>query len=136
MKKTLKSLGLQLPANLTEIAQEGIRSYIEDVKILPGALRVLDYFSHLPLAIITNGPSDTQRAAIARVGIAERFKTILVSGDADVAVRKPNPRIFQLAAERLGVPIESCLMIGDNLEADVKGAIAAGMQGLHRPNHE
>ena len=133
LERALLALNHEIPANLHQVAHEGIQAYVADMHLLPGALEVLNYFSHLPLAIITNGPSDTQRAAIAKVGIAERFQTLVVSGDADVAVRKPNPRIFQIAAERLGVPIESCLMIGDNLEADVQGAIAAGMQGIYRP---
>lgn len=133
LEHTLESLGLKVPPILAEVAQEAIQAYVREMQLLPGSLEILDYLSHLPLAIITNGPSDMQRAAIAKVGLTGRFKTILASGDADIAVRKPNPRIFQIAAERLGVPIEACLMIGDNLEADVQGAIAAGMQGIYRP---
>jgi HAD superfamily hydrolase (TIGR01549 family) len=72
-----------------------------------------------------------QWAAIHKVGLADLFKTIIVSGDADVAIRKPNPNIFHLACERLGVLPENVLMIGDNVEADIQGAIKAGLQGLH-----
>jgi putative hydrolase of the HAD superfamily len=72
-----------------------------------------------------------QWAAIHKVGIVDLFKTIIVSGDADVAIRKPNAKIFHLACERLGVSPEETLMIGDNLEADIQGAIEARLQALH-----
>ncbi len=40
---------------------------------------------------------------------------------------KPEPGIFRLAAERLGVAPEGCLMVGDSLEADIWGALGAGL---------
>lgn len=40
---------------------------------------------------------------------------------------KPDPGIFRLAAERLGVEPAECLMVGDNLQADIWGALGAGM---------
>ncbi|MER3462763.1 MAG: noncanonical pyrimidine nucleotidase, YjjG family, partial [Armatimonadota bacterium] len=102
-----------------------------EVRLLPGAREVLAYFAHLPKAVITNGPADIQWAALRNVGLEREFEAVVVSGDPDVAVRKPNPRIFHLACERLGVPPHETLMIGDHLEADVEGARAAGLQALH-----
>lgn len=128
--RTITALELPLPEHLLEFCQEAVVAYAEGVELLPNALATLEYFSHLPLALITNGPADMQRAAVAKVGIASYFKTVVVSADADVGVRKPNPKIFQIACERLGVEPKNVLMIGDNLEADVCGAEAFGMQAL------
>ncbi|MGC4043277.1 MAG: HAD hydrolase-like protein [Armatimonas sp.] len=47
-------------------------------------------------------------------------------------VAKPNSAIYQAAAQKVGVPIENCLYIGENL-IEVIGAMNAGMQGLLKP---
>jgi putative hydrolase of the HAD superfamily len=131
--KTMAALEITPKGNVTEICQEFIRDYTAQMELLPGALETLEYFGNLPKAIITNGPSDVQRAAIKAVKLERYFQTILVSGDADVAIAKPNPRIFQIACERLGVEPTDTLMIGDRLDLDVEGAIAAGLQVIHKP---
>jgi putative hydrolase of the HAD superfamily len=43
---------------------------------------------------------------------------------------KPDTRIYALAAKRLGVPAENCVFV-DDLPANVEGARAAGMLGIH-----
>lgn len=133
LQHTFRALSWEPPPNLPQIAEESYRAYIAGIELLPGALETVQYFAHLPKAIITNGPSDMQWGAIRKVGLEPYFQTILVSGDPDVAVRKPNPRIFQMACERLGVEPGEVLMIGDNLEQDIQGARALGMQAVHRP---
>ncbi|HXH61298.1 MAG TPA: HAD-IA family hydrolase, partial [Fimbriimonadaceae bacterium] len=45
-------------------------------------------------------------------------------------VEKPDPRIFQIALERLGVPPESALHVGDNPVDDWQGAKSAGIKAL------
>jgi putative hydrolase of the HAD superfamily len=88
--------------------------------------------SLLPKAILTNGPSDIQRAAIRASTLEDFFETILVSGDADVGFAKPHPRMFELACERLGVKPSEALMIGDNLKLDVHAAMGVGLQAIHK----
>jgi putative hydrolase of the HAD superfamily len=44
--------------------------------------------------------------------------------------RKPDPRIYQLAAERLGVPAEGCLFVGDGGSQELSGALRAGMHPI------
>jgi putative hydrolase of the HAD superfamily len=130
--KTMAALEMTPKGNVLEVCQEFIRDYAAQMELLPNALETLEYFRDLPKAIITNGPSDLQRAAIKAVKLEHHFQTILVSGDADVAIAKPNPRIFQIACERLGVEPRETLMIGDRIDLDVEGAIAAGLQAIHR----
>ncbi len=131
LRNALEELSLVPPYDVRQAASEMVAGYASQVELLPGALEVLGYFSRLPMALITNGPSDIQRAAVQSVGIEGYFQAILVSGDEEVASRKPNARIFRLACERLGAEPANVLMIGDNLEADIQGAIAAGMPALH-----
>ncbi len=130
---TLQELKIETTANLNDASQRLLLSYTSQIQPLPHALAMLNYFKHLPKAILTNGPSDVQRAAIRASGLEEFFTTILVSGDKDVGVAKPNPRIFELACQRLGVLEHETLMIGDNLNLDVQAALSVGLQAIHRP---
>ncbi len=59
------------------------------------------------------------------MGIAPLLDTIVSS--AEVGLHKPDPRIFELACERLGVRPEECAHVGDHHYADVLGARAVGM---------
>jgi putative hydrolase of the HAD superfamily len=64
-------------------------------------------------------------------GVANFFDDVVVS--ADVGLAKPDPAIFRLAAERLGVAPEACLMIDDQAQ-HIEGARAAGLRAhLHEP---
>ncbi|MEO1012775.1 MAG: HAD-IA family hydrolase, partial [Bacteroidota bacterium] len=45
--------------------------------------------------------------------------------------KKPNPAIFRMALETVGVAAENSVMIGDDLEADILGARAVGLHTLH-----
>jgi HAD superfamily hydrolase (TIGR01549 family) len=53
-----------------------------------------------------------------------------------VGTRKPEPQIFLEACRKFGVDPHECLMVGDNLEADVKGALRVGMSAalIDRPH--
>ena len=128
--QTLERLEQRLPTDLTKIVAGALHDYGAQVALLPGAAEVLELAKHLPLALVSNGPHDMQRAALRKVGLEFYFNTIVISGDEDVAVRKPNPRIFELACERLKAAPEHVLMVGDNLEADVRGALEAGLQAV------
>ena len=78
----------------------------------------------MPWGIVTNGsPAQLEKIRIARM---ETARCVAVSGI--VRVRKPEPKIFQLAASELGVDERRILFVGDNPEADILGAARAGMQ--------
>ena len=55
------------------------------------------------------------------------FDDIILSYE--VRVTKPDPRIYQLAAERLGVKVEQCILV-DDIKRYVEGAEAVGMQAI------
>lgn len=75
------------------------------------------------LAVVTNGPSDFQHETLR--GIEDRVDAVIISGE--VGVAKPDPAIFLLATERLGVTPSDAWHVGDSLTHDVVGAQAAGM---------
>jgi putative hydrolase of the HAD superfamily len=79
------------------------------------------------MAIVSNGANQEQTAR--RLQIARYFDEII--GSLHVGLRKPMPEIFHLALSALGVKAEQAVMVGDNWEADVVGAEAAGIKALH-----
>ena len=137
LPKILTCLAAELDINMDEaklqaVARNLLESYVKDMRLLPGAEAALQLAgTHTKLALISNGPSDMQRAVLAELELEHYFDAILVSGDADIGVRKPDAGIFELALKRLGVAPANALMIGDNLEADIAGAAWLGMQTLH-----
>jgi putative hydrolase of the HAD superfamily len=64
-----------------------------------------------------------------------RFVDVLVCS-ADVGLRKPDPRIFELACERAGVTPERSVHVGDHHYADIVGARAVGMTAVLIDRHE
>ncbi|WP_243093304.1 HAD family hydrolase [Thermus thalpophilus] len=88
------------------------------------------------LALLTNGVPDLQREKLAGSGLAEAFDLTLVSGE--VGWGKPDPRLFRMALCAFSVRAEEAVMVGDNPERDIRGALAAGIYAVfvdrdHRP---
>jgi HAD superfamily hydrolase (TIGR01662 family) len=78
------------------------------------------------LGIVSNAGDDTDVQQLAQgFGITKYFDFILTS--AACSYRKPHPRIFELALSNWYCPPEEAVMIGDNLDADIKGAKEAGL---------
>lgn len=80
------------------------------------------------LGLITNGAAKNQRARIEPLGLDAYFEAIAVSGE--LGVRKPDPAIFDHVLGRLGVSASAAVHVGDDIEADVGGAKAAGMAAV------
>jgi putative hydrolase of the HAD superfamily len=61
------------------------------------------------------------------------FDDIVISGE--VGLRKPEPEIFHLAAERIGLRVEQCVFV-DDLELNIEGARALGMTAIHHTSYD
>ena len=77
------------------------------------------------LGLVTNGPSRTQRPKIEQFQLIDYLDLLIVSEE--VGVAKPDPAIFAIALERLGVTASEALFVGDSPEFDLRGAAAAGI---------
>ena len=132
LRRTLARCELRPPSDLSELVRGAVGAYAADVRPLPGAAELLERLDGrgVPMALVSNGPVDMQRAALAALGFERYFRAVLVSGDPDVGARKPAPRIFSLACTGLeSVPSET-VMVGDTPDGDIAGALAYGMQAV------
>lgn len=116
------------PAQLDELVRVRFDAFVGCIELPPGVERVLKTLrSRYRLGLVSNYPDgDAIRASLARVGLADMFEVVVVSGD--VGYIKPHPRPFQVALESLGVAPAEALHVGDNWLADVQGAKRLGMQ--------
>lgn len=96
--------------------------------VLPALAALAAARPGLPLGIVTNGEGEPQRAKLAAIGLADRFSVVVAS--AEVGLAKPDPAIFALACERLGVEPADAAHVGDRLDLDAHGAAAAGLRGI------
>ena len=80
------------------------------------------------LALLSNSWLEAPRQALIEHGYGRWFDAMVCSFD--IGIPKPDPRVFQFTLELLGVQADEAVMVGDSLEADVKGALAAGMRAV------
>mgnify|MGYP002851974162 CR=1 FL=1 len=78
--------------------------------------------------VITNGPAYLQNHKMQQSGLMPYIDMLLVSGD--IGIHKPDPRIYEIAAERLGLKPEECVYVGDHPINDIQGALSAGMKAI------
>lgn len=93
-----------------------------NVSFFPDALPALAFLAaRYPLVSLSNG-----NAELSRLGLAPFFVASVAA--LKVGVAKPDPRIFRVAAEAVGVQPHEVLHVGDDMLLDVLGARRAGMQ--------
>jgi putative hydrolase of the HAD superfamily len=96
---------------------------------VPGMIGIVDELSRagVPVGVVSN--SEGRLAdLIADLGWTDHFNTVADSGK--LGVEKPGRAIFDWAAERLNVPVERIVHVGDSHAADVEGALGAGLRAI------
>ncbi|SDB66529.1 putative hydrolase of the HAD superfamily [Flavobacteriaceae bacterium MAR_2010_188] len=102
--------------------------------LLDGTVDILKYLSKdYQLHIITNGFEEAQLRKMTNSQITSYFKTI--TNSEMVGVKKPNPKIFEFALEKAEANKEESVMIGDNFEADIEGALNVGIDAIFYNYH-
>jgi putative hydrolase of the HAD superfamily len=82
----------------------------------------------LRVGVITNGAARIQTEKLLALGLSDYFDAVLISEVE--GVRKPDPAIFRRALEKCQVRAHEAVFVGDNPEADVLGALGAGLQPI------
>ncbi|USG68499.1 HAD family hydrolase [Brevibacillus ruminantium] len=118
-----------------EVAKDFQQMFLLDcfdtIKPIPEVERCLRKLaaSH-QLGIVTNGPEDMAFTKIERLGLSHLFSADQLIISERVGYHKPDRRIFTAALERFGTAPKETLFVGDSWEADVAGAIDAGMDAV------
>ena len=89
--------------------------------------------SGLRMAMLTNNVREWEPLWRSMLPVDEIFEEVVDSGF--VGCRKPEPRIYEITVERLGVPSERCLFV-DDLEPNVRTAEELGMRAVHFQDNE
>jgi putative hydrolase of the HAD superfamily len=79
----------------------------------------------IKVGVLTNGLSELQRRKLRRIGLEDAFDAVAISQE--IGAWKPDPRAFAAAVTMLGLQPAEVAMVGDHLENDVAGALAAGL---------
>jgi len=120
---------LELRYNRLKFSFDALNIVISDEDINQIAIEVLEYLKpKYKLHIITNGFANVQDKKINNAALSGYFSTITNSELA--GVKKPNSIIFDYAVRLAQASKENCLMIGDCLDADVNGALNAGLDAI------
>jgi len=92
----------------------------------PGARELLSHLSgRYRLGLVTNGYAEAQRKRLAACGIGGLFQAVVISDE--VGLRKPDPRMFDLALRQLDASPDEALYVGDSIQDDYRGARNAGL---------
>lgn len=115
--------------DIDKIANDYIDCLTDNNHLFEGAVEVLEYLKpKYNLHIITNGFANVQEKKIKNAALGSYFSTITNSELA--GVKKPNSIIFDYAINAAQASKENCIMIGDCLDADVNGALNAGLDAI------
>ena len=98
--------------------------------VVEGAHELMDYLRQrgYRMHMTSNGFHEVQYKKLAACGLRDYFDTIILSEDA--GVNKPSPQYFDYALQVSGAQRGTTLMIGDNLQTDILGALNAGIDAI------
>lgn len=124
-----------------EMSAEFDRLYLESLgsktAMIDGARETLDYLASrgYRMGIVSNGFREVQYNKLKSSGIDGYFDIVVLSDDA--GYNKPDRRFFDYALDRAGSRANKNIVIGDNLTADIKGAVDAGLDAVwYRRRHD
>lgn len=98
--------------------------------LFPHAHDTLAYLeAKYTLHIISNGFKESTEMKIGNTGLAKYFRTIFISEI--IGFNKPDKAIFEHAMSSTEARVSESLMIGDSVEADIRGAQGFGMKAIY-----
>lgn len=100
-----------------------------DFPAMEGAVELIDSLASngFLLAVGSSGPPENISLCLENLGLGEKFSAIVTG--ADVTRGKPDPQVFQIAANRLGVTASSCAVVEDAVHG-IEAAHRAGMVSI------
>ncbi|MGD0058316.1 MAG: beta-phosphoglucomutase [Verrucomicrobiia bacterium] len=130
LEKSAKRYSLEERRELAERKNAYYRALLKGLSpadILPGVINVIKALKHRQVKIAIGSSSKNARAILRAVGLEDEFD-VITDGN-DIPRSKPDPAVFTIAARRLGISPEGCLVVED-ANAGVEAGAAAGMTVL------
>jgi putative hydrolase of the HAD superfamily len=131
LKNSFDAVNYEISDQLIDkLAEEYIENLANFNHLFDGIFELLEYLKEkYTLHIITNGFEEIQSKKMINSKIYHYFDQIITSES--VGVKKPNSKVFEYALEVANAKKENSVMIGDSLEADIRGALSAGLQAIY-----
>jgi len=125
----------QLNMSVADVADRKESFYLENLPQLKAIPEVVEHITanhgRIPLAVVSGSTRDSVQSSLTALNLLDRFETLVCAGDYKKG--KPDPEAFLLAAERLGVTPECCLVFED-ADLGIQAATAAGMASVKVPS--
>ena len=125
----------QLNMPIAEVSDRKESFYLGNLPRLQAIPEVVEHITanhgRIPLAVVSGSTRASVSSSLSALNLLHRFETLVCAGDYKKG--KPDPEAFLLAAERLGVPPESCLVFED-ADLGIQAATAAGMASVKVPS--
>jgi putative hydrolase of the HAD superfamily len=129
-RKTFMDLGLSPDLIPESFEDDYVRICPTKPHLFPKAIETLSYLQKkYDLHLISNGFKESTELKIAKTGLGPFFKTIIISEV--VGINKPDKAIFEFALAAAKASKPESIMIGDSLEADIRGAMDFGMEAIY-----
>lgn len=127
---TLEAFGIRDSLLASNIADDYVEMSPLRTNLFPHAIETLEYLhGQYKLHIITNGFEEVQYKKLELSGMNKYFEHVITSEDA--GAKKPNEMIFHYALGKTGACASESLMIGDEIEIDLLGARAVGLDQMY-----
>jgi beta-phosphoglucomutase-like phosphatase (HAD superfamily) len=127
-----KRQGLSMPIEVVATRKEDL--YLERVSQLKAIPEVVEHieaqFGRIPFAVVSGNTRESVSASLHSVKLLNKFDVLVCAGD--YMRGKPDPESYLLAAAKLGVAPESCLVFEDS-DMGIHAADAAGMASVKIP---
>jgi putative hydrolase of the HAD superfamily len=129
-KKTFLDMGLSADVIPNQFEDDYVSLCPTKTNLFAGAHEVLQYLQQkYRLHLISNGFKESTELKVIKTDIGRYFDNVIISEV--VGVNKPDKAIFEHALSLAGAQKHESIMIGDSIEADVRGAMSFGMDAIY-----
>jgi putative hydrolase of the HAD superfamily len=133
-KKTFLDLGLSPELIPLQFEDDYVNICPTKTNLFPHTHETLTYLQDkYELHLISNGFKESTEHKVKNTLLTPYFKNVIISEV--VGINKPDKAIFQYAVDKANTTASQSLMIGDSIEADIRGALNFGMDAIYfNPN--
>jgi len=124
--------GIFMPVEAVALRKEALYfEQLHSLRPIPEVLEIIQKeHGRIPLAVVSGSRRKSVESSLSQLGLLDKFETVVCAED--YTHGKPAPDAFLLAASRIGVPPNNCLVFEDT-DMGIEAATAAGMASVRVP---